>query len=933
MNLSGRMRSKMDLVSGYKGVVGLMFGNEDSTSSDDSYVERLLDRINNGTKADDRRTAMTELQSVVAESHGAQLAFGAMGFPVMINVLKEDRDDVQMVQGALEALLGALTPLNYTKAPKNEVQPATMNADLLSREANGISLLLGLLAEDDFYVRYYTLQLLTALLNNSPSSNLVVQMFFFVGYGRHILLWDLTSKLRLQEVILATPRGITRLMDMILDREVIRNEALLLLTYLTREAEDIQKIVVFENAFEKIFSIIVEEGGSDGGVVVQDCLELLKNVLRKNASNQTLLRETMGFDPVISLLKLQGTSYSFSKQKTINLLSAVETINILIVSSDTEPANCGNYLTNKTVLVQKGVMDNLLILGVESHWAPVAVHCSALRCIGDLIAGHPGNRVALADKVLGEDSEVELVINAILKIILRTSSIDEFVAADYVFKNFCEKYPDGQTMLACTLIPQPHSTNYDNLEEEMSMSFGSILLRGLTASENDGDLEICGRSASVLSHILEDNVSCKDIALKIELEVPVQTLGGSEPLMHRMVKYLALASSLNGDAEKSNGKGYFYVQQMILKLLVTWLVDCPRAVQCFLDARPQLTYLMDLASNRSTTACTRGLAAILLGECVLYNECSETSNNAFSIVDAISQKVGLTSYFSKLDDTLKTSLFSSTEQSEKNEDLTSSPATSMSEIQNEDGYGVTDQRKQDHPILESLFDAGFIALVKKLDANIREKVIFVYSHPKDKVATIPAELEKYSGESDGDYISRLKSFVQKQCFEIQDLIRRNASLAEDLIKPRPGNSQERVELETLVRELQERVETLKDEKAKMESDAGKYRDLAGKLESDLKSLSDAYSCLEQTNLHLERRVKEGPSTLLDIEAVKAEARAEAEKESETELSDLLVCLGQEQSKVERLSSRLEELGEDVDLLIGGVVDESGLPGDEEEDEE
>lgn len=45
----------------------------------DSYVERLLDRISNGVLAEDRRAAITELQSVVAESRAAQLAFGAMG--------------------------------------------------------------------------------------------------------------------------------------------------------------------------------------------------------------------------------------------------------------------------------------------------------------------------------------------------------------------------------------------------------------------------------------------------------------------------------------------------------------------------------------------------------------------------------------------------------------------------------------------------------------------------------------------------------------------------------------------------------------------------------------------------------------------------------------------------------------------------------------
>lgn len=75
-------------------------------------------------------------------------------------------------------------------------------------------------------------------------------------------------------------------------------------------------------------------------VMVQDCLPLLNNLLWTNASNQVcslccvifyawdslmllmlpsvvqiLLRETMGFDPVISILKLRGSTYSFTQQK------------------------------------------------------------------------------------------------------------------------------------------------------------------------------------------------------------------------------------------------------------------------------------------------------------------------------------------------------------------------------------------------------------------------------------------------------------------------------------------------------------------------------------------------------------------------------------------------------------------------------------------
>lgn len=915
----------MDLVSGYKGMVGLVFGNDNSGSNEDSYVERLLDRISNGVLPDDRRNAMAELQSVVAESRGAQLAFGAMGFPVLMGVLKEERDDVEMIRGALETLVSALTPIDHAKGPQNEVQPALMNTDLLSREAENISLLLSLLSEEDFYVRYYTLQILTALLTNSQN--------------------------RLQEAILTIPRGITRLMDMLMDREVIRNEALLLLTHLTREAEEIQKILVFEGAFEKIFSIIKEEGGSEGGVVVQDCLELLNNLLRNNASNQVLLRETLGFDAIISILKLRGSAYSFTQQKTINLLSALETINMLLMGgSESDPGKDMNKLTNRTVLVQNKVFDYLLLLGVESQWAPIPVRCAALRCIGDLIVGHPKNLDTLASKVLGEQPQVEPALNSILRIILRTSSVQEFIEADHVFKSFCERNSDGQTMLASTLIPQPYSMTHAPIEEDVRMSFGSMLLHGLTLGESDGDLETCCRAASVLSHILRDNIQCKERVLRVELESPMPSLGAPEPLMHRMVKYLALASNMKNKDGKTSTKENSYVQPIILKLLVTWLADCPNAIQCFLASRPHLTYLLELVSNPSATMCIRGLGAVLLGECVIYNKSGESGKDAFTVVDAISQKIGLTSYFLKFDEMMKSFLFSSVKPTKLHKPLTRSAAASMAEIDDVDEQDSSDHKNEDHPILSSLFDSHFVNFVKSLEGNIRETIVDVYSRPKSEVAVVPAELELKRGESDKDYIERLKSFVQKQCSEIQNLLGRNATLAENLTKTggsvssqpeqRTSGGLDRVQAETLRRDLQEasqRIEMLKAEKAKIESEASMYQNLAGKMESDLKSLSDAYNSLEQANFHLEKEVKAlksgGASTPPDVEAIRAEAREEAQKESEAELNDLLVCLGQEQSRVEKLSARLMELGEDVDKLLEGVGDDMGLPEDSEKEED
>lgn len=57
-------------------------------------------------------------------------------------------------------------------------------------------------------------------------------------------------------------------------------------------------------------------------------------------------------------------------------------------------------------------------------------------------------------------------------------------------------------------------------------------------------------------------------------------------------------------------------------------------------------------------------------------------------------------------------------------------------------------------------------------------------------------------------------------------------------------------------------------------------------------------------------------------------RAEAEGDAEEQMSDLLVCLGQEEAKVEALRQKLEDMGMDVDAILAGIDDD-----EEEEDEQ
>jgi len=157
---------------------------------------------------------------------------------------------------------------------------------------------------------------------------------------------------------------------------------------------------------------------------------------------------------------------------------------------------------------------------------------------------------------------------------------------------------------------------------------------------------------------------------------------------------------------------------------------------------------------------------------------------------------------------------------------------------------------------------------------------------------------------------------------------------------KPSSGRERVQMEALRQELEgakRQIESLKTEKSQIEAEANHQRNLAVKMESDLKSLSDAYNSLEQANYRLDAEVKTlrqgGSVPYPDVEAIKAQAKEEAEKDSEAELNDLFVCLGQEQSKVEKLSARLAELGEDVDALLQGIGDDTAIPDGDDEDED
>lgn len=58
--------------------------------------------------------------------------------------------------------------------------------------------------------------------------------------------------------------------------------------------------------------------------------------------------------------------------------------------------------------------------------------------MGDLVVGHPGNQELLGSKLIGEDTDAEPALNCVLRALLTTTILSECIAAEYVFKCFCE---------------------------------------------------------------------------------------------------------------------------------------------------------------------------------------------------------------------------------------------------------------------------------------------------------------------------------------------------------------------------------------------------------------------------------------------------------------------------------------------------------------
>lgn len=546
----------------------------------------LSGRLSSATLLEDRRAAILGLRSF-AKEYPASVASGALRS--LIGSLSKDGEDVDTVKVVLETLLMLFNPNQNSPEASEEI--ALWLADEFTQRQENVTLLLDFLETTDFYSRLYSLQLLSAILSARTE--------------------------RTEECVFTAPLGISRLVAVLDDRrEAVRNEAVSLLTDLTPTSPDIQKLVAFENAFDRVFAIIAAEGGlSEGDRIVEDCLILLANLLRHNSSNQSTFRET-GCIPQLSKL-LQSTyekqteevAQWAQQQGNRNIFGLLAVVRLFLVHGAI------GTIQNQTAFWHHGVLYHALQLAF-SQTADLPIKAEALATCADIVRGNSKLQESFAQLQVpavipsdgpdakGETNGVTLVyvIDGLLDLTLSVGSAQAFdlrIAACQCIQAYFHNHPEIRLHFLRRAI-EGHSSGRDETANVLT----TLLQPSFTpASSNVNDPYRHWFASVILFHLIYENSEAKALVMAV---TEGDAESGEEVVTSIQTITAHLLSGLARAADERIIIGY-------LMLLIGWLYEDLDGVNDFLGEGSNVQSLAQAVQQPSTNDIVRGLCAMILG--------------------------------------------------------------------------------------------------------------------------------------------------------------------------------------------------------------------------------------------------------------------------------------------------------------------------------
>ncbi|XP_030207475.1 general vesicular transport factor p115 isoform X6 [Gadus morhua] len=924
-------------------------------------IQKLCDRVASSTLLEDRRDAVRALKSL---SKKYRLEVGTQAMNHLLQILQTDRSDSEIIGYALDTLFNIICndeEEEQDENPQKQVDDLGVQfTDKLIQEPENVTLLLTMLEEFDFHVRWPGVKLLTILLKNQC--------------------------VQLQAIILVSPMGVSRLMDLLADsREVIRNDGLLLLQQLTKNNAAIQKIVAFENAFERLLDIITEEGSSDGGIVVEDCLILLLNLLRNNSSNQNFFKEGSYIQRMKPWFEVGDDNSGWSAQKVTNLHLMLQLVRVMV-----SPTNSpGATASCQKSMFQCGLLQQLCTI-LMATGVPADILTETINTVSEVIRGSQVNQDFFASVNAPSNPPRPAIVVLLMSMVNERQPFVLRCAVLYCFQCFLYRNQKGQGEIVATLLPSTIDAN--------SISAGQLLCGGLFSADSLSNW--C--AAVALAHALQDNLTQKEQLLRVQLATSL----GKPPvsLLQQCTNILSQGSKVQ-------------TRVGLLMLLCTWISNCPIAVTHFLHNQENVPFLTGQISENlgEDERLVQGLCALLLGICIYHNDNSLENYTKEKLKQLIEKRIGKENFVEKLSFITKHELYSRAAQ--KPQPVFPSPEqmlfdheftklvkdlegvitkavhkSSEEEKKEEETKKTIEQhdsivtqykeliREQDSQLQELREQVSSMSSQKELmQSSLAQQLSQIQQH-KDQYNLLKLKLGKDSqgqagSQADGAQVNGLQTEELGQLREeVEELRRQQATLhsqlgeKETLISTlRSGSSQEAgdatggpvntdmtQELEALRSQIQsqqaeisqlqtERTELLRRAEAKSSEagvaggsseDSALLADLEGRLAaqtSETDRLKAEVQGLTEGRAGMEQQLASATSTVAILQAEKAKLQGELQ-ESKKEQDDLLMLLADQDQKIHSLKQKLKDLGEAVDD-DDDLRDQTDDDYDEEEDDE
>ncbi|XP_072319357.1 general vesicular transport factor p115 isoform X2 [Eucyclogobius newberryi] len=694
----------------FRGVMGGQAAGPQPSGAE--TIQKLCDRVASSTLLDDRRDAVRALKSL---SKKYRMEVGTQAMDHLINILQTDRSDSEIVGYALDTLYNlicndeeeeqdAVSPKPKQKTVPTPDESAQKQADDLGaqftekfiEDPEHLTLILALLEEFDFHVRWPGVKLLTALLKNQGP--------------------------QVQGVILVSPMGVSRLMDLLADsREIIRNDGLLLLQHLTKSNAAIQKIVAFENAFERLLDIITDEGSSDGGIVVEDCLLLLLNLLKNNSSNQNFFKEGSYIQRMKPWFEVGDDNAGWSAQKVTNLHLMLQLVRVLV-----SPVNSPGATTScQKAMYTCGLLQQLCTI-LMATGVPADILTETINTVSEVIRGNQVNQDYFASVNAPSNPPRPAIVVLLMSMVNERQPFVLRCAVLYCFQCFLYKNQKGQGEIVATLLPSTIDAN--------SISAGQLLCGGLFSADSLSNW--C--AAVALAHALQENLTQKEQLLRVQLATSL----GKPP-----VSLLQQCTNILSQGDKIARQGSKVQTRVgLLMLLCTWISNCPIAVTHFLHNQENVPFLTAQISENlgEDERLVQGLCALLLGICIYYNDNSLENYTKEKLKHLIEKRIGKENFVEKLGFITKHELYSRAAQ--KPQPVFPSPE-------------------------QMLFDHEFTKLVKDLEGMIT-KAVHKSSEDEKKEEEVKKTLEQHD-----NIVTQYKELIREQDAEIQKLKEQVASVS------------------------------------------------------------------------------------------------------------------------------------------------------------